>query len=206
MSTAHDAALAFCLSSYAVTGSPTVEKAASKPASKVRAKSVSTFNGTVAAPASNANHPPVVRQTIQAGTLDAASFLVAMRRAKNREECQAVIAAYVGYDHTSPYGEQDSRARSKAQLELNPVTSATKAHFRGASVSVGGFIHGMPEQTVRHIQNLLGRERLAVAAMTAHQDAARKTNCPNELRLYTGLAQVESERLIAIRADLAVAL
>lgn len=207
MSTAHDAALAFCLSTYSASGSATsaTKTKGDKPASKVRASVPSTFNGSVMAPASNADKPRIVRQAIQSGTMDAATFLVAMRRAKNREECQAVIAAYVGYDHTAPYGEQDSRARSKAQLEMNPVTSATKAHNRGASVSSGGFTSGMPEQKVRHLQNLFGRERLAIEAMNAHREASKKSTNDHECNLYAGLAQVEAERLSAIRADLEMA-
>ncbi len=123
------------------------------------------------------------------GSLDAKSFLLAMRDAGKRttaegkpfidqrevrnDQIRAIHAFYyevrhgqkvhVGYDPTGSFGSQDQAARALAQRELRgPVKVAEVVK---PSLSAGGFVAGMPQPSQRILSNLRAREQAAAEAM-----------------------------------------
>ena len=136
------------------------------------------------------------------GTLDARSFIVAMRKATDRNEQIKCIAAYVGYDCNGDFGSQEVAARAKAQRELKPapIQGPSRAEVKAASRSMTGFVAGMPDTIQRKLADLKAREVAAVDAMLAHQKAAKDPSRSEDERLLSsGLAEVERERLREIR-------
>jgi hypothetical protein len=153
-------------------------------------------------------------------TLDAKGFLNACRDAGKRRNAEGkpifdarevrndlicAIHAYIGYDNRRDFGSQDIEARSQAQRELRGVAPGpTREEKRAASRSGRGFIAGLPDHKARRLQDLLARETAAVDAMLQYQKEATeayKTSRVDALRLE-GLAEVERERLSAIRRDI----
>ena len=200
MSNSLDSALAFCLASYSPSGDAAPKVVATVKVVKNPIKThIVVESGEVAAPA-NKLPPPVSMVLPPSGTLDAKSFLVAMRRAKSRDESIAAIAAYIGYDGKVPFGTQDSRARDQAKREINPPKA--EAFKRSVIPSVMGYVAGAPDHSERAHQNLLARERHAVNMMLDHDKASNEAKTDQERTLYAGLALVERERLIQIRKDL----
>lgn len=98
---------------------------------------------------------------VMVGTLDAKSFLVAMRKASTRDEQVKLIHAYCGYDTRGDYGTQDMQARAKAQRELNPGKvdqGPTREEQRAASRSMVGYVQGMPDHQAAQLAALQARE------------------------------------------------
>jgi len=108
-----------------------------------------------------------------AGTLDAKGFILAVRKAKSRDESIAAIAAYCGYDNRRNFGTQDQEARAKAMREIRgfQATGPTREEKRAAERSVAGYVKGMPAPSQRILLNLQARERAAVDAMLAAKKA-----------------------------------
>ena len=124
------------------------------------------------------------------GTLDAKSFLMAMRDAGKRctaegkpfidqrevrnDQIRAIHAFYyevrhgvkvhVGYDPTGSFGSQDQASRALAQRELRGAPKVT-AEVAKPSRSVAGYVAGMPEPSQRILSNLRAREQAACEAM-----------------------------------------
>lgn len=124
---------------------------------------------------------------------------------KVREDQIKAIHAYVGYDTTSDFGPQEMNARAKANRELTgkafggPSLAETKLAHKTAK----GFIAGMPATFEAKRDNLLARERVAVATMILHENSVQEeTRSIAERELSCGLADAEAERLTAIRTDL----
>jgi hypothetical protein len=197
MSNAHDAALAFCLGTY-IQPSAVESKIVTKPIKVKPAKA----SAKVESPPANKTPPPPSMNLQHAGTIDARTFLKRRATAKNRDEQIAALAAYIGYDHTAPFGVQDSAAADQAKQAIKPVAAGKTPFSRGSFASVQGFVAGQPDHAERSYQNLLARERLAVNTMLDHEKAAREAKTAEERTLYAGLALVERERLIEIRKDL----
>jgi len=200
MSSAQDAAMSFCLASYNAAISPTVETTTLKVVkSKVKSVAVSGEQAAPVNPASN-KAPPVIMDLPAAGTMDAKTFIVARRRAKDRDGIISAISAYIGYDLAKPFGVQDSLAVAAAQRAITPPKA--EAFKRSVIPSVAGYVKGAPDHGVRHIQNLQARERLAVDTMLAHEANARSADGDYSRTLHEGLALVEKDRLSEIREDL----
>lgn len=113
-------------------------------------------------------------------TLDAKSFLLTVRRAKDRNEVIQAIHAYCGYNPSGNFGTQEQEARAKAQREIRGVNTAgpSLAEKRQANRSVAGYVAGMPDPSQRILSNLRARETAAVEAMisakTEEERAAHK--------------------------------
>lgn len=136
------------------------------------------------------------------GTLDAQHFIVAMRKASNRNDQIKYIAAFVGYDPNGDFGFQEAAARTKAQRELSdrPIQGPSRAEAKSAARSMIGFVAGMPDTLQRKLADLKAREVAAVDAMLSHQKAAKDPNRSDDERLLSsGMAEVERERLREIR-------
>lgn len=140
----------------------------------------------------------------EAGALDARSFLVAMRRAADRDQCIQAIAAFCGYDRTLPFGGQETMARMKAQRDLRPAKAGPK-YNRNATQSMGGMVAGCPNILAKRVSDLEGRAVLAGEAVADYErqatEHANRGDQANADMCHT-LANVERERLVQIRADL----
>lgn len=150
---------------------------------------------------------PISMALPNVGTLDAKGFLLAMRRATDRNEQIKLIAAFVGYDPNGNFGAQESAARTKANATLNPRADdagPTRAESKAASRSVAGFVAGMPQHTQRKLANLMAREIVAADNLIQYEKAGRDMALSQEDRMLAdGMAQVERERLAQIREDIA---
>src|SRR5271155_4349991 len=93
------------------------------------------------------------------GTLDAKGYMVAMRRAATRDARIAAIAGYVGYQTTGNYAAQEFSANTKAHQALRGAPKALARPVHSGSVSVAGFIAGMPDQAGKRRANLEAQER-----------------------------------------------
>jgi hypothetical protein len=208
---AEDIAIAFALSSYISQESPmVVTTTVERNAKPTKPAKVATSKGEVKAPVNAATTAPTMTalQLPDSGTLDAKGFLKACNKAKvTRDELIVAIAAYIGFDRNESFGFNDSKARTQAKRELNPLTisAAKEPHKRNGapSTSVAGYVKGMPDYTYRKLQDLLGRETLAVEAMISHNQSAAKATSTHERDLHMGLARLEQVRLDAIRKDIA---
>lgn len=141
-----------------------------------------------------------------AGTIGAKAFIMMMNRAKGRDEKIIAIASYVGYQTAGDFATQEMGAMTQAKGEISPVkaTGPSREEIRSAQRSATGYVAGMPDGLKRTVQDLLGRENLAVSTRNDHVRDARNHERPMAARkLSIGLARLESERLVQIRADLA---
>lgn len=141
-----------------------------------------------------------------AGTIGAKAFIMMMNRAKDRQEKICAIAGYCGWDGRLDYGQQESAALSKAKAEIRPINTSgpTREEQRQAARSATGYVAGMPDALKRTVQDLIGRENLAVMTRNDHvRDARDHSRTMTARKLSIGLARLEQERLTQIRADLA---
>lgn len=141
-----------------------------------------------------------------AGTIGAKAFIMMMNRAKDLDEKRIAIASYVGYDGRLTYAEQEMAAKAKAKAEISPVkvTGPSREEIRSAQRSAIGYVAGMPDALKRTVQDLMGRIELALDTQKSHQkDAADENLSQAERTLAQGLAALEGERLVEIRAELA---
>lgn len=123
------------------------------------------------------NPTPMKGMTLpEKGTLDARGFILAVRKAKDRQETIQAIAAYCGYRLNGDFGSQDQAARAQAQRELRgerPL-GPSRQEQRQANRSAVGFVAGMPKPAQRILLNLQARERAAAAAMLDAKTEAEK--------------------------------
>lgn len=208
MSNALDLALATMLADYskndASQSTVAVVKAASKPRA-VKAPKVET----VQALPSNGSKPQGTMVAINLpakGTLDAPAFLVALRKAKDRNEEIQAIAGFVGYDPRENHGTLMMRAKAEAQRMMRPisVSGPSRAEQRSAANSLKGYVAGMPDHRARMLGDLLAREVQTAEARDEHLRQACKTHAKDgSCCMHHAMAEVETERLSHIRADLA---
>jgi hypothetical protein len=196
-------ALAMMLSTYTTPEEPTVKLVAPKvvkPATKT-AKVATTLpsngsNAKVAAPA--------VMALPTKGTLDAEGFFAACRKARDRNETIQAIAGFVGYDATRDFGSQEQEARAIARRTLSPIVKGEdRKAQRVLAASVKGYIAGLPDHGAKSLSNLQARERLAVDTMIQCEKDASEAKTEQDRGVALAMAQVERERLIQIRKDLA---
>lgn len=176
-----------------------------KVASKPRAKK--SNDGSQAAPThqGNGDNAKVVTLSIElpaVGTYDAPSFIVAMRKAKDRNEMIQAIAGFVGYDLSANFGSQELSAKMAAQRAMVPVVAGKDRTIRS---SVAGYIAGLPDHNRKLIADLEGRERLTVEALSDHVRRSLSSEAEGNVEqahFHETMAQVERERLASIRKDL----
>jgi hypothetical protein len=152
---------------------------------------------------------PVIRQLITtaplptAGTLSAKDYIIASRRATSRDDRIKAIAGYMGFDSRGDFASQELQATMKAQQELRGTVRPLARPVHSGSVSVAGFIAGMPDHAAKNKANLEARERAAIDAGLETAKAADYATSEADRVMYAGMAQVERERLTQIQADLA---
>ncbi len=191
---------------------------------KLRAKSTDKVVEQAPVLASNGTEPMVVTApTIlksNVGTLSAADFTQAIRDAGYRQDANGkrhfvkdeerqdkirAIDGYVGYNPKGDFGSQELAARSQAARELRgtPLASGPERHeIRRAQASVTGFVAGIPNGTDRTIADWQARERLAVETLIEQEKLAKNAPTEQERAKAAAFAQLERDRLAAIRADL----
>lgn len=158
--------------------------------------------------------------TVMPGTLNAGDFIMAMRKAGQRRNDKGAfytdpkevmgdkikaIQAYCGYDSRLNLGGQEQSALTRAQREMKPapILGLTRAEQREKSRSLVGRNTALPDHNARKLADLKAREVAAVESMIQHEKAGRDmARSDNDRMLSDGLAQVERERLIQIRADI----
>ena len=141
-----------------------------------------------------------------AGSIGAKAFIMMMNRAKSRDEKIVAIAAYIGYEVGGDFATQEMAAHAKAKGEIRPVqaTGPSREEIKTAQRSAKGYVAGMPDGTRKVVQDLIGRENLAVSTRNDHvRDARDHQRTMAARKLSIGLARLEAERLVQIRADLA---
>ena len=137
-----------------------------------------------------------------AGTIGAKAFIMMMTRARSRDEKIVAIASFIGYQAAGDFATQEMGAMAKAKGEICPVK--VTAPTPTASRSAAGYVAGMPDNQRRMVLDLLGRENLAVSTRNDNvREARNRTLSWAERKLAIGLARLEQERLVQIRADLA---
>ena len=137
------------------------------------------------------------------GSVDAAGFMKAWRNAANRDEQIAAIGQYTGYNMTDTFAVNEYKARTAAQKALKPIASTDAVTEVGQKVTGPNRVQGVPDFTARRINDLLGREQLAAAALVEHElAAANLTEGSTQQLTALGMAEIERERLLAIRSDL----
>ena len=198
-----DAALAFAVKSYGKPAVATIKEDRPIKVTTPKVKSVKVETDSKSAPKAE----PICFKLPEKGTVDAKGFLVAMRRATDRNVKIQVIASYVGYDVAGDYGSQELAANLAAKRELRPIDASgpNRQEQRAAARSAMGFVSGLPNGLRVKVQDLLGREKMAADQMITHQkgastalesgDSARHVH-------FMGLALLEKERLVAIQAEI----
>lgn len=154
------------------------------------------------------------------GTLDAKSFMVAIRNAGKRPNAAGVkvfnalcvredtikaIAGYVGYDTRGSFAEQDHAARTKAQHELGTLKfgGKTRAEERAAYKSVSGYVAGICDQNAKRIAELQALEVALADSIIDNEKLADDTSkSESERDLHSGLAMLDRDRLAKVRQDL----
>jgi hypothetical protein len=135
------------------------------------------------------------------GSYDAKTFMIAWRRCKNRDEQIQAMAGYTGYDNKVAFSVNEYNALSSAKKTLTPhLVTAVKSEVEGK-----GFVAGMPDNVFKKISDLLGREKMAAEALSNYElQIANLTEGSTEHLTAQGMAEIERERLVAIRADLSL--
>jgi hypothetical protein len=177
---------------------------ASKPTAKPVVESAPKSEPQAAAPSPNGKVVGIALP--QAGSIGAKAFIMMMNRAKSRDEKIVAIAAYIGYEVGGDFATQEMTAHAKAKGEIRPVqaTGPSREEIKTAQRSAKGYVAGMPDGTRKLVQDLLGRENLAVSTRNEHvRDARDHKRTMAARKLSIGLARLEAERLVQIRADLA---
>lgn len=136
------------------------------------------------------------------GDYTATQFMIAWRRAKDRNEMMSAINGYIGYDNGLAFSVNEYNAKTAAQKELrpvsHPVTDVTVQEKRG-------YVAGIPDNNMKKISDLLGREKLAAEALSNYElQISNLTEGTTEHLTAQGMAEIERERLVAIRADLSL--
>jgi len=130
--------------------------------------------------------------------MTAVGFMKLLRSARDRNEKIAAIQAYIGYDMQISFAQNEYAAQMAAQQELKPIKLGSIKYNYPA-----GVVAGVPNPVNKKLQDLRGREKLAAAAMTECELlAANLVEGSVQQKTALGMADVERERLIAIRADI----
>lgn len=144
------------------------------------------------------NHSEVTdAQRVQDACSNGFSFV------QRRDAAMALIAGYCGFDRSRDFGAQLDMARNRAVRETRPTP-----RYVSATVSVAGYVAGMPDEQGKRVGDLLARERLASETMAEHETAAREAMARGDTANASLSAQmmlVEHGRINAIRADLRAA-
>ena len=156
------------------------------------------------------------------GTLDAKSFMMAIRNAGKRPNAAGVrvynalfvredtikaISGFCGYDTRGSFAEQDHAARTKAQHELGTLKfgGQTRAEERSAFKSVSGYVAGVCDQNSKRVAELQAKERsLAESIIDNEKLSSDESLSQADRDIHSGLAMLDRDRLIQVRQDLSM--
>lgn len=124
------------------------------------------------------------------------------KQGTSREDMIRAIAAYCGWNPALDFGTQEKNARRQAQCEVNPALGI-KPMAAKPSLTIAGLVAGMPDHQGKRYADLKGRERLAVDTIVEHEKLSKVATTDQDRQTHEALAQVERERLVQIRKDLA---
>lgn len=195
MEQAQNAALSFMLRQQAKESAPPVMVVERKlRAVKAPKESVPSNNGRELVSV------PGMAFKLAPGSYDAKGFMIAWRRAKDRNEQIQAIAGYTGYDNKAVFSINEYTAMSTAKKALAPSHQLTVVK---PEVETKTFVAGLPDNQLKRIADLVGREKMAAEALIKHEtSAANLTEGSPEQLMAVAMADIERERLVAIRADL----
>jgi hypothetical protein len=230
MSAAQDSALSFLLSSNAVEQAsnqkPVIVSVVGSMSPKPRKASKNSTSSLSLVPAVPPSNPSLSSAPVipglklpQAGTLSAVEFMTAIRAAGKRvnelgkmytavnevrNDTILAIAGYIGYSLAESFGAQETAARMKASRELSNRrdNSLTIAEKKDMARKVIGTVHGLPNHHEKMLGNLRARIVATTEAMIDYERKAVAAIGQSEGELYTGLAEVERERLTTYQNDL----
>lgn len=217
-----DSALAFILSSYQAptqsdivqvvvkAGKVTRVKGTALPneAAEVKGAKVPSHKASKATKVESAtpNSKPALILPAK-GSLDARSFLVAIRNAKSRDESIQAIAGFMGWNPGESFAAQDFQARAQAMRTIRPIDRSTlgpeRNVIRQASRTLAGYVKGMPDDMAKTLENLRGRERFAYTEIQNLRRKIDRAQSESEKSLCAGLILVEEERIKVIAKEIA---
>jgi len=208
--TAINAALSFALASYAQSAkgdAPITRVVETKLVKSTKNKKPVVKAEPVVQATPKESAPIGSFKLPEKGSLEARGYIKMMRSAPDRNEKILAIAAFIGYDMAQDYGSQELAANMAAKRELSPIdtTGPSLVEERAAKRSAMGYVSGMPNGLQVKLQNLLGREKLAVEVMLDNQKQCDEFTKSGDSALAThhaGLALLEQERLDAIQAEI----
>lgn len=163
------------------------------------------------APSNNGNEAKgkpvgIPRLTIpvpEKGSLNHKEFLIALRRAKDRNESIQAIAGYVGYDPREEFGPQEYRAKAAAQLAMKGETKVSPdSGIRNVRNTVRGYVAGMPDLRAKRYADLMGRLNMAIDKAKEHRSLAGEALSDSERDFQSKMADVEEERIASIQKDI----
>ena len=145
---------------------------------------------------------PGMKFNLTPGSYTAKDFMVAWRRAKDRNEQIQAMAGYVGYDPKAVFSVNEYTNMSQAKKALAPSHQVTEVKEQKETK---GYVAGLPNNQFKQISDLVGREKMAAAALIEHElTASNMAEGSTEQLTALGMAEIERERLTAIRFDLSL--
>lgn len=190
LSAAHATVLNSILSQYAAQISPPETSSPTAKTRQLRAvRPKATAKTMPATPAVKKDHIALI---------SARDFVIKMRKADRNEKIK-LIDQYVGYDNALDFGAQEMVALRKANNSINPPKNAG---VYSVQATVAGYVAGMPKRDEKAIQDLEGRERLAVTTMLDLQKQAVECEDSTRAAILAAESDLEAERLVSIRREL----
>jgi hypothetical protein len=124
-----------------------------------------------------------------------------------RDDRIKAIAAFIGYDKSLPFGDNEFKARSQAMREIREEKEGPSKVDpyapRRPHHSVAGYVAGVPNGQQKIVMDLLARESAAAEAMSAFEQKMNASpKGSQDFLLNQGLMLVEQERLGEIRKHL----
>lgn len=190
------------------------ERAKKEPTHQSRGRRETTVDNTGKALVTGLALPEV-------GSLQAKGFLKAMLNAGKRLTAEGLpfidpsevrhdqikaIAGYCGFDNRLNFGEQELAAKSRAKLELNPITVNRDEPLVRNGAIPGAVPHtppSVPDMLAARQANLEARERLAAESFIAHRKEFMDFKRTLDQRAQSKvMMDLEEQRLSQIRADL----
>ena len=125
------------------------------------------------------------------GSLSATDFISAMRHAGRRfnqdgmpytnqgevrHDLIKAIAGFIGFDPRLDFGQQETAARSEAQRQITGKVKAgiDRAIQKSAERSMSGYVHGSPNSSDKHLNNLLAQVHQVTDALLDFQKAGNE--------------------------------
>jgi hypothetical protein len=140
------------------------------------------------------------------GTLSAHDYIVAQRKATDRNSKIRNIAAFCGFDNRQDFGSQELAATMQANRQLRGAPKALAFPVHSVQPTIAGYVAGSRDEVAKRKEDLRGRTVYTTERMLDFQRQAREALAAGDMTNahYAGsMAKVEEERLSQIHSDLA---